>query len=107
NAVIDDLINDGLHSDITDPTVLEQFATWDYSLDSTESYGAPRWTRTSIITDKTGAHVITDVNDKGIWIVRTTFPNGTHQTQCGDSLDTLVDVAHMGMCEELPIVPAN
>ncbi|ENJ2864528.1 hypothetical protein AB0530_001464 [Vibrio parahaemolyticus] len=106
DAVIDDLINDGLYSNITDPTVLDQFSTWNYSLDSTESYDASRWTRTSVVSTAE-KNVITDVNSKGIWIVRTTYPNGTHQTQCGDSLDTLVDVAHMGMCEELPIVPAN
>lgn len=106
DAVIDDLINDGLYSNITDPTVLDQFSTWNYSLDSTESYGAPRWTRTSVVSTAE-KNVITDVNSKGIWIVRTTYPNGTHKTQCGESLDTLVDVAHMGMCEELPIVPAN
>ncbi|EGU38194.1 hypothetical protein VII00023_19699 [Vibrio ichthyoenteri ATCC 700023] len=106
DAVIDDLINDGLYSNITDPTVLDQFSTWNYSLDSTESYGAPRWTRTSVVSTAE-KNIITDVNSKGIWIVRTTYPNGTHQTQCGDSLDTLVDVANMGMCEELPIVPAN
>ncbi|EGQ8174526.1 hypothetical protein GYL69_002630 [Vibrio vulnificus] len=106
NAVIDDLINDGLYSNITNPTVLDQFSTWNYSLDSTESYGASRWTRTSVVSTAE-KNVITDVNSKGIWIVRTTYPNGTHQTQCGDSLDTLVGVAHMGMCEELPIVPAN
>ncbi|EID4341766.1 hypothetical protein LB049_002830 [Vibrio vulnificus] len=106
DAVIDDLINDGLYSNITAPTVLDQFSTWNYSLDSTESYGASRWTRTSVVSTAE-KNVITDVNSKGIWIVRTTYPNGTHQTQCGDSLDTLVDVANMGMCEELPIVPAN
>ncbi|EPT2924223.1 hypothetical protein ACVQAZ_001416 [Vibrio vulnificus] len=106
NAIIDDLINDGLYSNITNPTVLDQFSTWNYSLDSTESYGASRWTRTSVVSTAE-KNVITDVNSKGIWIVRTTYPNGTHQTQCGDSLDTLVDVANMGMCEELPIVPAN
>lgn len=106
DAVINDLINDGLYSNITDPTVLDQFSTWNYSLDSTESYDASRWTRTSVVSTAE-KNVITDVNSKGIWIVRTTYPNGTHQTQCGDSLDTLVDVAHMGMCEELPIVPAN
>ncbi|MEZ9723160.1 hypothetical protein AB4271_17135 [Vibrio splendidus] len=106
DAVINDLINDGLYSNITDPTVLDQFSTWNYSLDSTESYDASRWTRTSVVSTAE-KNVITDVNSKGIWIVRTTYPNGTHQTQCGDSLDTLVDVAHMGGCEELPIVPAN
>ncbi|EKL0030456.1 hypothetical protein PP666_000429 [Vibrio vulnificus] len=106
NAIIDDLINDGLYSNITNPTVLDQFSTWNYSLDSTESYGASRWTRTSVVSTAE-KNVITDVNSKGIWIVRTTYPNGTHQTQCGDSLDTLVDVANMGMCEELPIEPAN
>ncbi|WP_260258805.1 hypothetical protein [Vibrio intestinalis] len=106
DAVIDDLISDGLYSNITDPTVLDQFSTWNFAQDSTESYGASRWTRTSVV-NTSEKNVITDVNNKGIWIVRTTYPNGTHKTQCGDSLDTLVDVAHMGMCEQLPIVPAN
>ncbi len=99
DGTIDALINDGLYSDITDANKLLPFRSWDYSFSSTEAYGSRDWTRTSIITNDKGAHVITDFNSEGIWIVRTTYLNGTHKTECGPSLDSLAEVAHIGMCE--------
>lgn len=97
DAIIDGLMNDGIYADIPLAELIP-FRTWDFSLDSVETYAADRWTRSSVVNTEENVNLITEVNSDGVWMVRTTYPNGTHKVECGADLDSLVEVADMGQC---------